>query len=618
MNDSQPISLDPDYLMGNIPFGVCLLDGDFEILDANEKWLEITSAEKREIIGKKLSEVFPEIKKNLTDFLIEITNKKKPFHVHEFPISFGKEGLTEIRNYNFIYYPVFNAKDEPEHFCSIAIEIHNIGGLKDQLSKSEERLRLATESNNISTWDLNLKNLEIHHSAALTNIFGYTDDRSLTNTELRNHIIPEDMLLFDAALKKALDDGVYDFEGRITNAKGHLKWINSRGKIFYGDNGEPERMLGVLQDISERKNLEKEIENREIQYKFLADAMPQFIWIADPEGKLNYFNQSVFDFSGKTYEDFMSGDGWLQIVHPDDREKNIESWTHCIKNKTVFTFEHRFQNKNGDFKWMLSRAVPDFDEYGEVKLWVGTSTDIDEIKKQERQKNDFIKIANHELKTPITTIKGYVQLLKKMRGNSEDQFLNNSLNTIENQVNKLNNLIGDLLDISQMENGNLPLVKRPFSLVKLVTETIEDIKASENSHEINFTLNNTEDIEVIADKERITQVLNNLLTNAIKYSPNAEKVNVTMNLKRKEAVVCVEDFGIGMNREELQKIFDRFYRVSGEDEATFPGFGIGLFIVKDILNRHNGNIWVESEKQKGSKFYFSLPLNQKNNEYFNY
>lgn len=612
MNDTKPLSMDPDYLMGDVPFGVCLLDGDFEILDANEKWLEITSAAKSEIVGKKLSEVFPEIKKNLSSFLAEIAGRKKPFHCHEFPISFGKDALAVVRNYNFIYYPVFNSKDEPEHFCSIAIEIPDMVGLKDQLTKSEERLRLATESNNISTWDLDLNSSQIYHSAALSKIFGYKEEYLITQLEMRNHVIQEDKPLLDAALVNAFNNGIYRFDGRIKDAKGVIKWISSRGKIFFDESRKPSRMVGVLQDISERKNLEKEIEDREIRYKFLADAMPQFIWIGNSEGKLNYFNQSVYDFSGKTEEDFLSDFGWLQIVHPDDRAKNIEFWTNSVKNKSTFTFEHRFQNKNGDFKWMLSRAVPDFDDDGNVKHWVGTSTDIDEIKKQEYQKNDFIKMANHELKTPITTIKGYVQLLKKMRGNSDDQFLNNSLNTIENQVNKLNNLIGDLLDISRMEDGNLPLVRRPFSLIKLVTETIEDIKASEDTHEIKFILSCDEDVEVNADKERITQVLNNLLTNAIKYSPNSKIINVELGLDNNQVIVSVEDFGIGMNQEELLRIFERFYRVSGEDEATFPGFGIGLFIVNDILTRHNGHIWVESEKQKGSKFYFSLPLNKKN------
>ena len=151
-------------------------------------------------------------------------------------------------------------------------------------------------------------------------------------------------------------------------------------------------------------------------------------------------------------------------------------------------------------------------------------------------------------------------------------------------------------------------MKDDFSLVKLVTETIEDIKASDPSHQINFELRHTSDIEVFADKDRVTQVLNNLLTNAIKYSPTSHKVDVELYIKDNFAVLSVQDFGIGMDASELEHIFERFYRVSGADEVTFPGFGIGLFIVKDIVERHHGKTWVKSEKNKGSKFYFSLPL----------
>ncbi|SFI28104.1 PAS domain-containing protein [Halpernia frigidisoli] len=612
MIDSHKITAKPDFLLEKSPFGVCLLGKDFKITHVNEKWIAITSKDKKDLIGKGLADIFPQIKKNLSHFLDELKNTNRHYHIHEFPVTIETEGNLTGRFYNFLYCPVFDSEGELDYFCSLAVEIPNAVALKDQLEKSEERLRLATESNNISTWDLNLKNFQIYHSESLAHIFGYDSTHSITQLEMKNHIIDEDQHLLDEALADALATGKYSFEGRIKDKNDKIKFISSRGKIFYDEQNVPDRMLGVLQDISERKNLEKEIEEREVRYKFLADAMPQFIWIGDSDGNLNYWNQAVFDFSGKTLEDFTTGDGWLQIVHPDDREKNIEMWLNSIKTKTIFSLEHRFQNKNGDFKWMLSRAVPDFDDEGNVKHWVGTSTDIDEIKKQEHQKNDFIKMANHELKTPITTIKGYVQLLKKMRGNSDDQFLNNSLNTIENQVNKLNGLIGDLLDISRMEDGNLPLTRRPFSLIKLVTETIEDIKASEESQEIKFVLNSDSDIEVNADKERITQVINNLLTNAIKYSPNTNNVVVEISTKNNQAIVSVEDFGIGMDNEELSRIFQRFYRVSGEDEETFPGFGIGLFIVKDILDRHKGKIWVESEKQKGSKFYFSLPLNKKN------
>ena len=264
------------------------------------------------------------------------------------------------------------------------------------------------------------------------------------------------------------------------------------------------------------KDFEKNISESEKKYRFLADSMPQIVWIAEPDGTLTYVNKETLDYSGKNYNDFIEENGWTEIVHPDEQEENNRLWTRSVKTKKPFFFEHRFRNKENEYRWFMSRAYPELDENGNVKKWVGTSTDIDDMKKQEKQKNDFIKMANHELKTPVTTIKGYVQLLKKMRGESDDKFLVNSLNTIEKQVNKLTALIGDLLDISRIESGKLPLNKKEFSLLELVTETIEDIKASEQSHQINFELKHASDIEVFADKERITQVLNNLLTNAIK------------------------------------------------------------------------------------------------------
>ncbi|HAV03272.1 MAG TPA: hypothetical protein DCW95_08885, partial [Chryseobacterium sp.] len=274
----------------------------------------------------------------------------------------------------------------------------------------------------------------------------------------------------------------------------------------------------------------------------------------------------------------------------------------------AFHFEHRFRSKTGEYHWFLSRAFPDRAEDGTIRRWVGTSTDIDEMKKQEKQKNDFIKMANHELKTPVTTIKGYVQLLKKMRGNSEDQFLVNSLNTIEGQVNKLNGLIGDLLDITRMESGTLPLKKTAFPLQQLVTETIKDILATGPAHQINFNNKKNSALIVYADRDRITQVLNNLLTNAIKYSPGTERVEVGLQENMGRAVISVRDYGIGMNTDELTRIFERFYRVLGDDEQTYPGFGIGLYIVKDIMDRHGGQVWAESTKNEGSTFYLALPL----------
>lgn len=439
-------------------------------------------------------------------------------------------------------------------------------------------------------------------------IFGYDPaTEQIDGHVLEQHIDPDFLEVRAEALREAKRSGNLYYQSKINLRDGSSRWIEMYGRLLHADGGKPV-VSGTIRDITEHKEYEFKISESEKNYRFLADAMPQIVWIGESDGRLVYFNQATMDYSGKNYNTFLEPSGWLDIVHPDERDENLRLWKNSIETGKVFHFEHRFRSKTGEYHWFLSRAFPDRAEDGTIRRWVGTSTDIDEMKKQEKQKNDFIKMANHELKTPVTTIKGYVQLLKKMRGNSEDQFLVNSLNTIEGQVNKLNGLIGDLLDITRMEIGTLPLKKTAFPLQELVTETIKDILATGPAHQINFNDEKDSALIVYADRDRITQVLNNLLTNAIKYSPGTDRVEVGLQENLGRAVISVRDYGIGMNADELTRIFERFYRVLGDDEQTYPGFGIGLYIVKDIMDRHDGQVWAESTKNEGSTFYLALPL----------
>lgn len=504
----------------------------------------------------------------------------------------------------------FDEDGKPERMLGVLQDITERKNNELLLLQKNHQLNTALDATKLGRFDMNAETLEKYNfSPRFLEIFGYDYHTEIINSKtFEKHIDEKFHKIRAKALKKAKETGDLYYQTKINLRDGSVKWVEFYGRLLTVETGRSAYISGTVRDISEYKNFEKNIKESEKKYRFLADAMPQIVWIGECDGRLTYFNQATMDYSGKNYNTFLEKDGWLDIVHPDEKEENILLWNKSITHKTPFSFEHRFLNKNNEYRWFLSRAIPQLDDAGKVKKWIGTSTDIDDMKKQELHKNDFIKIANHELKTPVTTIKGYVQLLKKMRGNSDDQFLVNSLNTIESQINKLNLLMDDLLDISRIESGKLPLHKDDFSLVKLVTETIEDIKTAEQSHQINFEMSHTADVEVFADKDRITQVLSNLLTNAIKYSPQAKMVEVQLFIENNFAVVSVQDFGIGMEKEELSKIFDRFYRVSGEDEVTFPGFGIGLFIVKDIIDRHQGRIWVESEKNRGSKFYVALPL----------
>jgi PAS domain S-box-containing protein len=333
--------------------------------------------------------------------------------------------------------------------------------------------------------------------------------------------------------------------------------------------------------------------------------MPELVWTGDIEGNLNYFNQSVYDYTGLSPEK-MRKEGWLQIVHPDDREENMRLWSDAVGTGQDFLFEHRFRRHDGEYNWQLSRAIPQRDATGNILMWVGTSTNIQQIKEQDQQKDLFISMASHELKTPVTSIKGYVQILQTMYAGGKDKFLKNSLNIVDRQIVTLTKLISELLDLSKIKSGNLVLNQENFDLNELIKDKIDEIKHINAAKSISFSKKGNP--VVYADRDRIGQVLINFLTNAVKYSPDALKIKVKAVIKDNNVIVYVEDSGIGINKADQEKIFQRFYRVEGKNEKTFPGFGIGLFIAAEIIKRHNGKIGVESEPGKGSVFYFSLPV----------
>ncbi len=478
--------------------------------------------------------------------------------------------------------------------------------LRKKTEEDEERLRLATEAAELATWELDLKTRDIIYSPRLPQIFGHDRSYTFTHHQMRSQIHPDDIHeVVEKAFALAIETSIYKYEARVVKPGNEISWISTRGKVFYNEKKEPLKMIGTLRDITEEKQHDEELQESEQKFRLLADSMPQHIWTADTEGNLNYYNKSVFSFSGLTPEQ-INKDGWLQIVHPDEREENIKKWIHSINTGEDFLFEHRFCRYDGEYRWQLSRAIPQRDATGKIQMWVGTSTDIQEIKELEQQKDFFISMASHELKTPITSIKGYVQLLQMMYANSEDAMLKKSLGSVDRQVEKLRLLISDLLDLSKIRSGNLFLNKEHFLINEMILEVIEEIKHINPTYNI-ILLGETK-TEVFADKERIGQVLINLLTNAVKYSPEFMEIKVKSHIENNNVIVSVEDSGIGINKKDQEKIFERFYRVEGKNEKTFPGFGIGLFISMEIIHRHNGDIGVKSEPGKGSVFYFSIPV----------
>jgi PAS domain S-box-containing protein len=592
------------------PVGITILRGnDFMVEMANKTYLELVGKNEKDFVGKLLFDSLPEVKEAVEPLLKDVLKTGIPYTGTEFEVPINRYGKIESTFFNFVYQPRYEESGEIGGIIVIANEVTSLVEAKHKLQESEKQFSHIVMQSPIAMTTLRSKEfiIEIANTELMNNIWRKKPEEVLGKKILE--VFPE--LLdqkYPDLLNKVYDTGIIHRENEaIAFVEG-----NDGMKKFYLDfeyspllepGGAVSGIMITVHDVTEKVESRMKTEESEKKFRLLADSMPQLIWTSDAMGNYNYSNLSAFSFAGLSPEELQTN-GWVQIVHPDDREENMKSWMHSLTTGEPFLFEHRFRRHDGEYRWQLSRAIPVKDDHGQIQMWVGTSTDIDEIKKYQQEKDDFIKIASHELKTPVTTIKAYVQLLLSQADTREDPFLAKSLSTIDKQITKLAKLITDLLDVTKIEMGSFHSDQESFSMTTLIRDIAENMQAT-TTHKVVF--NPSADITVHADKDRITQVLLNLLTNAVKYSPNADKIIIDTINKGDEIIVSIEDFGIGMALKDHERVFERFYRAEGTDAKTFPGFGIGLFIVKEIISRHKGRVWVESEKSKGSTFYFSLP-----------
>ncbi|WP_428330900.1 PAS domain-containing sensor histidine kinase [Mucilaginibacter sp.] len=351
---------------------------------------------------------------------------------------------------------------------------------------------------------------------------------------------------------------------------------------------------------SELQNVIKEME-------FLADSVPSVVWTSTPDGQLDYINKRWTERGAKPLAEAL-GMGWVDTLHPDDVKATELAWTESLKTGNPYQIEFRIRDNTGEYRWWLVRALPLKNEDGAIIKWYGTNTDITEQKELEKQKDNFLGVASHELKTPITSIKAYAQVMEMMFKRTGDVKNAALVAKMDKQVNRLNNLIGDLLDVTKINTGRLQFNYEKFDFNQMVEEVTEEVQRTTSKHIIKKQLKFTS--ELMGDKDRITQVVTNLLTNAIKYSPDANEIIIYTEDHGHEVQLCVQDFGIGISADKKDKVFEQFYRVSGTKEYTFPGLGLGLYISAEIVKRLNGKIWVTSVEGKGSTFCFALPIKQ--------
>lgn len=360
-------------------------------------------------------------------------------------------------------------------------------------------------------------------------------------------------------------------------------------------------------DITERKEYEQDLEHVQENYTKLVNSNVIGMAICNQSGEIYEANDALLTTIGYTREQFEAeGLNWLDVQGPISQTKHAEDQAEIDYSGSMGPVQRELVRRNGEIVPVIVHAIVIDEDSSKILCLL---IDMTEQKALDRKKDEFLSIASHELKTPLTTLKGYAQLLHKRM---DDRYEENMkyMSVIERQTNKLTELIDDLLDISRIQAGKLTVQTDSFNLVDLVRETTRDIQLLSQQHKINF-IPSTVDAIVRADRFRITQVITNFLTNAIKYSAEADKINVYLKIDdKKRAVVTVEDFGNGIEPDLRNKIFDKFFQVSPESMAHSQSLGLGLYISAEIIYHHGGDIWVDSEPGKGSQFSFALPLAQ--------
>lgn len=406
-------------------------------------------------------------------------------------------------------------------------------------------------------------------------------------------------------------------------------FVSSENELVIGEGqvscsyilGEPRYTRCVFRNMTGKQRSEKMVRESEKRLKAFLTRGPDAVIVINEYQEILEWNPKAEEIFGYSQEEISGKTLTESIIPPQYREAHLKGMQHFLKtgngpllNKTVeitalhksgkeFYINLSISNVKFDEGWLFIAFLSDISERKKTEeALIKKEAELMQSKILEAEKDQFISIASHELKTPITTVKAYTQLTLSMFDNLPDK-LKNNLIKIDQYTDKLNVLLNELLDVSKINTDKLNLSKTEFDFQTFLSETLNSIQQI-SRHQI-ILEKNTAAI-ITADPIRLEQVITNLISNAEKYSPGADQI-IVRSWKEQEQLICsVTDFGIGISIDNINKLFNKFYRV---DQSTkFSGFGIGLYVSREIIKQHGGKIWVESFEEKGSTFYFSLPL----------
>ncbi|WP_165251718.1 hybrid sensor histidine kinase/response regulator [Paludisphaera soli] len=403
--------------------------------------------------------------------------------------------------------------------------------------------------------------------------------------------------------------------GRDGSAGAETRILNFVYQAVHDPEGEVSGIFVHGVDVTETVSAREAVRDSEARFRQLADAMPQAVWSAKADGTIDYFNRKWREYG--SYPEGVLGDArWARLIHPDDRERAHAAWLESLRTGRPFEIEYRLlRASDGAYRWHLGRALPVEDSRARIVRWFGTNTDVDDVKRlsealkqADRRKDEFLATLAHELRGPLAPLRNGLQILRLSQ--AEAAGAAGTLDMMSRQVGHMVHLIDDLMDVARVGSGKISLRKQPVTLQGIAAAAVESVRqaAEAAGHTLTVALPD-EPLPLDADPTRLNQVLANLLNNAVKYTERGGRIGLEARREGGEAVVIVRDTGVGIAPEMLPRIFDMFTQVDGSLDRSQGGLGIGLTIVKSLVELHGGRIEARSEGAgRGSEFVIRLPL----------
>jgi len=465
----------------------------------------------------------------------------------------------------------------------------------------------------VHSWDPDTGRAE--WDARLRLMFGFGPEEPATYEALMARVHPTDRARVERAVFDAtLPDGPrrYTVEFRIVRPDGEIRWISSTGFAVF-EHGRLVRVVGTGRNVTERRRVEAALRESEQRFATLAEGSPVLLWVNGPDGN-EFVNRAYREFVGVDSDEEVGGYDWGRFVHPDDRDGYMNAYRRAFATQAQFTAEFRFRRADGEYRWMQSEATPRFGDDGELVGYVGATVDIterrnaeDALRVADRQKDEFLAMLAHELRNPLAPIRNASEVLALRYAGDPEAAV--PIAMLRRQSDHLGRLLDDLLDVTRIAHGRVALKEQPLEIGAIVAQAVETVGplAQAKSQLLRLERDETP-LYVSGDRARLVQSVTNVLQNSVKFTQQGGEIVVAVRDAGPDIELTVRDNGAGIAAELVPRVFDLFVQSERTPDRSQGGLGIGLSVVKRLVEMHGGAVQVASEGEgRGTTVTIRLP-----------